>query len=129
MNALDLLPGHFGRSGDADDRRWIFLCRDARTTRPRDRGIAAPAERQGDQSKAQTIEAAGEPTYFRSISAISPGSLAGVYQSMRAQEASSGFDAGGIEPVRAEAAAAILSGAGIPAAMTAYGEVMEAEGE
>ncbi len=88
-----------------------------------------PAERQGDQSKAQSIEAAGEPTYFRSISAISPGSLAGVYQSMRAQEASSGFDAGDVVPVRAEAAAAILSGAGIPAAMTAYGEVMEAEGK
>ncbi len=83
------------------------------------------AGRQGEHSRASRGESAAEPTYFRSISAISPGSLAGVYQSMKAQQASPGFQARGIAPIETKAVSAILSAAGIPAAMDAYGEMME----
>lgn len=87
------------------------------------------AGRQGEHSRASRGESTAEPTYFRSISAISPGSLAGVYQSMRAQQASPGFQARGIAPIETKAVSAILSGSGIPAAMNAYGEVLELAGE
>jgi hypothetical protein len=82
------------------------------------------AERQGGHSRASRGESAAEPTYFQSISAISPGSLAGVYQSMKAQQASPGLQAPGIAPAETKAVSAILSGAGIPAAMNAYWEMM-----
>ncbi len=50
------------------------------------------------------------PTYFRTITSISYGSLASAYQAMKAQEVA--------------ASSAILSGAGIPAAVSAYEEVI-----
>jgi hypothetical protein len=75
------------------------------------------------------------PTYFRSISAISPGSLAAVYQAIRAHEEQA-------EPTQETAAvridketpdgaseAFILSGLGIPAAMSAYDETLATAGE
>lgn len=62
------------------------------------------------------------PSYFRSISSVGYGSLAGAYQAMRALET-------GNSNVAESAAApssdqAILSGAGIPAAMAAYEEAI-----
>jgi hypothetical protein len=48
---------------------------------------------------------------------------------MRAQEIASGPETGGSEPARAQADAVILSGVGISAAMSAYGEVIDAGGE
>lgn len=66
-----------------------------------------------------TIEAT--PTYFRSISSISYGSLAGAYSTIKALgEQTSAVDA------RNAAQPAILSGAGIPAAMQAYKDIMGA---
>lgn len=59
------------------------------------------------------------PTYFRSISSISYGSLAGAYQSFRS------LDSEAAPAARQSAPAAILSGAGIPAALQAYSEAME----
>lgn len=57
-----------------------------------------------------------EGGHFRQISAISPGSLASAYQAIRAQEA-------GMMPPVAAGAPAILSGLGIPAALSAYAEM------
>ena len=65
------------------------------------------------------------PTYFRSISSVGYGSLAGAYQAIRSMELAN-VDA--VEPTDAPSRGqAILSGAGIPAALAAYGEAMEAE--
>lgn len=89
----------------------------------------AAAERRDERFGAAAEEQGGEPTYFRAISAISPGSLADVYQSMRAHEGSSASEAGGVRRSAPDARVAILSGAGIPVAMAAYGEIMETAGE
>lgn len=61
-----------------------------------------------------------QPAYFRSISAISPGSLASAYQAIRAHETA-------VVPVIPGGEPAILSGLGIPGALAAYGETMKAD--
>lgn len=76
------------------------------------------------------------PTYFRAISAISPGSLAAVYQAIRAhedkvatvREASASHSEDKTASVGSRDAS-ILSGVGIPAAMSAYGEAIATAGE
>ncbi len=74
-----------------------------------------------------TVSAAEEtrqtnPSYFRSISSVGYGSLAGAYQAMRALETGNSNDARpAAEPSTGQA---ILSGAGIPAALAAYGEAI-----
>ena len=63
------------------------------------------------------------PTYFRSISSISYGSLAGAYNAIKAIDAQSSW---ATNPDSAQPA--ILSGAGIPVAMQAYEDVMSGSG-
>ena len=65
-------------------------------------------------------EAAERPAHFSMISTISPGSLAAAYHTLRAREA----EASGLAPA---AEPAVLSGLGIPAALAAYGEVLDAD--
>lgn len=63
------------------------------------------------------------PTYFRSISSISYGSLAGAYSAIKAIDAqTSSVD------VRNATQPAILSGVGIPSAMQAYEDVIATSG-
>jgi hypothetical protein len=89
----------------------------------------APADRRDERSGAAREAPTEDPTYFRTISAISPGSLAAVYQAMRAHEVSSASETGGVRRGAPDGRAVILSGAGIPVALAAYGEVMETLGE
>lgn len=67
---------------------------------------------------ARDAGAAERPAYFRAISAISPGSYAAAYQAIRAAEAA--MVVAPVQHVSGEPA--ILSGLGIPAALSAYGE-------
>lgn len=92
--------------------------------------LPGPLDRGSDRDGSAPDE---RPTYFRTISAISPGSLAAVYQAMKAHEAAMGPEAktevqtvkaAGTDGQAAEEAS-ILSGLGIPAAMSAYGEAIE----
>lgn len=72
----------------------------------------SPSGRPAEAAPAAAVtgEADVAPTYFRTISSISYGSLASAYQAMKAQEA--------------VASTAVLSGAGVPSAITAYEEVI-----
>jgi hypothetical protein len=60
------------------------------------------------------------PAHFSMISTISPGSLAAAYQVIRAREGDAAAPAPAGE-------SAILSGLGVPSALTAYGEVLETD--
>ncbi|RIK86308.1 MAG: hypothetical protein DCC69_07685 [Hyphomicrobiales bacterium] len=90
----------------------------------------APASRQAAGGQPQAAprddarEAAGRPAHFSMISTISPGSLAAAYQALRARQV--GDDAGAMAAMPARDPA-ILSGLGIPAALDAYGEVLDAD--
>lgn len=83
---------------------------------------AAPASAADRSSTAAEEARETNPTYFRSISSVGYGSLAGAYQSFRALESAAGG-----RPATADTgqAPAILSGMGIPAALSAYGEAIE----
>lgn len=72
-----------------------------------------------DRGSVSRSDIEADPTYFRSISSISYGSLAGAYQSFRS------LDSEAAPAEHRSAPAAILSGAGIPAALQAYSEAME----
>jgi len=67
-------------------------------------------------------DADDRPSRFSMISAISPGSLAAAYQVIRAREE-------GAAPAAPAPAGerAILSGLGVPSALSAYGEVLDAD--
>lgn len=69
------------------------------------------------------------PAYFRTISSISHGSLAAAYQAIRAQEVGTVETEANDDgvPQTPEGDTAILSGLGIPAALAAYGEVIEVD--
>lgn len=87
----------------------------APSARTEARTLAAP-----QAAPAQAEPAAGRPAYFSMISTISPGSLAAAYHSIRAQGAAGAGSGPGPagDP-------AILSGLGIPSALSAYGEVLD----
>lgn len=72
------------------------------------------------------------PSYFRTISSISHGSLASAYQAMRLHDSATSekVTAAVQEPTEGEApetqsSGAIESGVGLPGAMQAYGEAMD----
>lgn len=70
--------------------------------------------------RAETVsrkEIEATPTYFRSISSISYGSLAGAYSSLMATDAQTQTST-----LQRSGTPAILSGSGIPAALQAYEE-------
>ena len=73
---------------------------------------AEPASSPAEQDDAQ-------PAFFRTISAISPGSLASAYQAIRAHETA-------VVPAAPAGEPAILSGMGLPGALEAYHEAMDA---
>ena len=75
---------------------------------------AAAATTAGPSSTSDSRESEA-PVHFRSISAISPGSLAAAYQAIRAHESI-------VAPPIPAGEPAILSGLGIPGALAAYGE-------
>ncbi|MEO3385758.1 hypothetical protein [Mesorhizobium sp. CAU 1741] len=87
---------------------------------------AAPSRSAGSSLSMQSVRTTSAPAsaeepgiapaHFRTISTIGYGSLASAYQVMKAQETTSARPA-------ATQPAAILSGAGIPTAMSAYEEV------
>lgn len=87
-------------------------------------GLSAPIDSAGGRG----VAAAG---YARSISTISPGSLSGAYRAMKALQGAD--DPGSVsvravivaDPPAASTQTAILSAQGIPAALAAYGEVMD----
>lgn len=99
------------------------LCSD-RSARP-----AAPAARQaafdqpGTAPRDDGREAGDRPGHFSMISTISPGSLAAAYQALRTR----GADEAGAPAAAPAGDPAILSGLGIPAALGAYDEVMDAD--
>lgn len=78
---------------------------------------AAPTTTAAGAAPAGAAARADAPARFSVISTISPGSLSAAYHAMRAQ---GGASAPAGDP-------AILSGLGIPAALTAYGEVLAAD--
>lgn len=93
--------------------------------RPQSAPLAAGSNGAGSGVGSGIGSAAGAdegPAYFSMISPISHGSLAAAYQVIRGREpvaaAAPGIAAAG-EP-------AILSGLGVPAALSAYGEVLDA---
>lgn len=88
---------------------------DARSPSTRDDAAAAPVE--------DATRSGERPAYFSMISTISPGSLAAAYQVIQAAKAA---DAQGGEPAQPRDPA-ILSGLGVPSALDAYGEVLEAD--
>ena len=75
--------------------------------------VQAPVEEKPRDSSGTSDRSA----YFSAISSISHGSLVTAYQTMRTQGTASAA------PTAPGAAPAIKSGVGIPAAMSAYGEV------
>lgn len=90
-------------------------------TRPVSPAVTSqPAERVAPDAVPAGEEEDAKPTFFRSISSISYGSLAAAYQSMKAQEMGEGGTAS-----RSSSEPAVLSAQGIPAAMRAYDEVLE----
>ena len=98
----------FARLGASSSRQEA---RDAPTARETG---AAPAPA-GDAAGAD-----GRPPHFSVISTIRPGSLAAAYQAMRAREDGAG-------PAASGPAQAILSGQGVPSALSAYREVLESD--
>jgi len=83
---------------------------------------AAPAHA-ADRAAPAGAAAAGNdrPAHFSVISTISPGSLAAAYHAIR------GHDAPAAAGTSSAGTPAILSGLGIPAALDAYGEVLDAD--
>jgi hypothetical protein len=69
---------------------------------------------------ADSVEESGGVSFHRTISSITPSSFAGAYQALR------GVDGGAMGPsnVAASENATILNGS-IPAAIQAYGEILE----
>ena len=84
--------------------------RGAVTAQRQEPAVAAPRDK--------AAEPEDRPACFSMISTISPGSLAAAYQVIRSREG------GGDAAPAGERA--ILSGLGIPSALDAYGEVLEA---
>lgn len=87
----------------------------------------APASRETGTAYARPstsgpAKAEDRSAHFSVISTISPGSLAAAYQVMRARE--DGGEPAASGPAQARA---ILSGLGIPSALDAYGEVLDAD--
>lgn len=81
--------------------------------------VAAHRQEPAFAASREKAEPEDRPAYFSMISTISPGSLAAAYQVIRARE-----DGGEAAPAGGRA---ILSGLGIPSALNAYGEVLEAD--
>jgi hypothetical protein len=77
--------------------------------------VQAPIEEKAQDG----TELSGRAPFFSAISSISHGSLVTAYQAMRSQATASAA------PVASGAAPAIESGVGIPAAMSAYSEVID----
>ena len=73
------------------------------------------------ESEDEAIGMSEHPTYFRTLSSISPGSFAAAYKAIRTQESAMPGEGLPDEPAGEPA---ILSGLGIPGAMSAYAEVM-----
>lgn len=92
-------------------------------TRPASPAAPQPVENRGGHQSASRAEIEANPAYFRSITSISYGSLASAYQSFRTADAAS---RGAASP---QGPGAIASGAGIPAALQAYGESMETDAD
>lgn len=65
--------------------------------------------------------------YFSMISPISQGSLAAAYQAIRSRETADAAVATGAPAATPAGERAILSGLGIPSALSAYGEVLDGE--
>lgn len=65
--------------------------------------------------------------YFSMISPISQGSLAAAYQAIRSRETADAAAATGAPAAAPAAERAILSGLGIPSALSAYGEVLDGD--
>ncbi len=99
----------FARTGASGSRQ------DAPASRETGTAYARPPT--GDPAKAEDRSA-----HFSVISTISPGSLAAAYQVMRARE--DGGEPAASGPAQGRA---ILSGLGIPSALDAYGEVLDAD--
>lgn len=86
-------------------------------------GVSHPVSGTAPQSTGETDGERVDPAYQRTISSISPGSYAAAYQAIRTVE-----NASAIMPApEADQDAAIHSGAGIPAALGAYREFIDAE--
>ena len=98
------LFARIGGSGQQDARGAV-------TAHRQEPALSAPREK--------TAEPEEKPAYFSMISTISPGSLAAAYQVIKAREG------GGDAAPAGERA--ILSGLGIPSALSAYGEVLDAD--